>query len=243
VSAPRIDILSIFPELVRPFLEGSLLGAARRDGILDVRVSDLRDFASDRHRSVDDAPYGGGDGMVFTCEPVVAAIEAVRQPGGRIFLTSPRGRLLDQALASELAQTPQLVLVCGRYAGFDERIAEETGAEELSIGDYVLSGGELAALVTTEVVARLVPGVLGNPESVERDSFADGLLEHPVYTRPACFRGRPVPDVLLSGDHAAVERWRRQQALRRTLESRPDLLDSAPLSGDDREHLREIQHD
>jgi tRNA (guanine37-N1)-methyltransferase len=243
VSGPRIDILTIFPELVEPFLGGSVLGAARRGGLLDVRVTDLRDFAKDRHRSVDDAPYGGGDGMVFRCEPVVAAVEAVRQPGASVFLTSPRGRLLDQSLAEELVQSPQLVLVCGRYAGFDERIAEVTGAVELSIGDYVLSGGELVALVITEVVTRLVPGVLGNPTSAERDSFSDGLLEHPLYTRPAEFRGRAVPPVLRSGDHAAVERWRRGQALRRTLDSRPDLLDRAELSSDDRELLREMRHE
>jgi tRNA (guanine37-N1)-methyltransferase len=160
-----------------------------------------------------------------------------------VYLTSPRGRLLDQPLAEKLASAPQIVLVCGRYAGFDERIAEVTGAEELSIGDYVLSGGEIAALVATEVVGRLVPGVLGNPTSSERDSFADGLLEHPLYTRPAEFRGRAVPEVLRSGDHAAVERWRRAQALRRTRDSRPDLLDRAGLSSEDRKLLLEMGHE
>jgi tRNA (guanine37-N1)-methyltransferase len=166
MSGPRIDIVTIFPDLVEHFLEGSLIGAARREGRLDVRVTDLREFAQDRHRTVDDAPYGGGDGMVFRCEPVVAAIEAVRGPGASVYLTSPRGRLLDQPLAEELARAPQIVLVCGRYAGFDERIAEVTGAVELSIGDYVLSGGEIAALVVTEVVGRLhsagrIPGSRG----------------------------------------------------------------------------------
>jgi tRNA (guanine37-N1)-methyltransferase len=243
VSGPRIDILTIFPDLVAPYLEGSVLGAARRKGLLDVRVTDLRDFAEDRHRTVDDAPYGGGDGMVFQCEPVVAAIESVSGPGASVYLTSPRGRLLDQPLAEKLSRAPQVVLVCGRYAGFDERIAEVTGAVELSIGDYVLSGGELAALVITEVVARLVPGVLGNPTSTGQDSFADGLLEHPLYTRPAEFRGRAVPEVLRSGDHAAVDRWRRAQALRRTLDSRPDLLDRAELSSEDRKLLREMGHE
>jgi tRNA (guanine37-N1)-methyltransferase len=243
MSGPRIDIVTIFPDLVEHFLEGSLIGAARREGRLDVRVTDLREFAQDRHRTVDDAPYGGGDGMVFRCEPVVAAIEAVRGPGASVYLTSPRGRLLDQPLAEELARAPQIVLVCGRYAGFDERIAEVTGAVELSIGDYVLSGGEIAALVVTEVVGRLVPGVIGNPASSERDSFADGLLEHPLYTRPAEFRGRAVPEVLRSGDHAAVERWRRAQALRRTRDSRPDLLDRAGLSSEDRKLLLEMGHE
>jgi tRNA (guanine37-N1)-methyltransferase len=243
MSGPRIDILTIFPDLVEHFLEGSLIGAARREGRLEVRVTDLRDFAEDRHRTVDDAPYGGGDGMVFRCEPVVAAIEAVRGPEASVYLTSPRGRLLDQPLAEKLARVPQIVLVCGRYAGFDERIAEVTGAAELSIGDYVLSGGEIAALVATEVVGRLVPGVIGNPTSSERDSFADGLLEHPLYTRPAEFRGRAVPEVLRSGDHAAVERWRRAQALRRTRDSRPDLLDRAGLSSEDRKLLLEMGHE
>ena len=243
MSGPRIDIVTIFPDLVEHFLEGSLIGAARREGRLDVRVTDLREFAQDRHRTVDDAPYGGGDGMVFRCEPVVAAIEAVRGPGASVYLTSPRGRLLDQPLAEELARAPQIVLVCGRFAGFDERIAEVTGAVELSIGDYVLSGGEIAALVVTEVVGRLVPGVIGNPASSERDSFADGLLEHPLYTRPAEFRGRAVPEVLRSGDHAAVERWRRAQALRRTRDSRPDLLDRAGLSSEDRKLLLEMGHE
>lgn len=238
---PRIDVLTLFPELVEPFLKGSVLGAALRDGLVDVRVTDFRAFATDRHRSVDDAPYGGGDGMVLLCEPLVEAVEAVRQPGGRVLALSPRGRVLDHALARELASEPQLVLLCGRYAGFDERILEETGAEELSIGDYVLSGGELAALVVTEAVARLVPGVLGNPASPEQDSFARGLLEHPSYTRPRVFRGREVPDVLLSGDHAAVESWRHRRALALTRERRPDLLHRAELDEGDRRILGELE--
>ncbi len=224
MSGPRIDVLTIFPELVEPFLAGSLLGQAIRRGRLDVRVTDIRRFAGDRHRTVDDAPYGGGDGMVLKCEPVVAAVEAVRQPGGRVLVTSPRGRRLDQALVRQLAGEVQLVLLCGRYAGFDERILDETGAEEISIGDYVLAGGEVAALVLTEAISRLVPGVVGNPESPEHDSFSDGLLEHPLYTRPPEFRGRRVPEVLLSGNHAEIERVRREQALDLTRRRRPDLL-------------------
>ncbi len=192
MSGPRIDVLTIFPELVEPFLAGSLLGQAIRRGRLDVRVTDIRRFAGDRHRTVDDAPYGGGDGMVLKCEPVVAAVEAVRQPGGRVLVTSPRGRRLDQALVRQLAGEAQLVLLCGRYAGFDERILEETRAEEISIGDYVLSGGELPALVLVEALSRLVPGVLGNRSSAELDSFEQGLLEYPSYTRPRSFRGREV---------------------------------------------------
>ena len=224
MAGPRIDILTIFPELVEPFTKGSLLGAALRDGLLEVRVRDIRAWAHDRHRTVDDAPYGGGDGMVMKCEPVVEAVEAVALPGARILALSPRGRLLTQALVAELAGQRQLVVLCGRYAGLDERILEETGAEELSIGDYVLSGGEAAALVLVEAISRLVPGVVGNPDSPERDSFSEGLLEHPLYTRPAEFRGRRVPDVLLSGNHAEIERHRLEQARELTRRRRPDLL-------------------
>lgn len=239
MSGPRIDVLTLFPGLVRPFLEGSLLGQALRAGTLDIAVTDLRDFATDAHRTLDDAPYGGGDGMVLKCEPVVSAIEAVRRPGGRVLLLSPRGRRFDQELARELAKEPQLVLVCGRYAGFDERIGEVVSAEELSIGDYVLAGGELAALVVIEAVTRLVPGVLGNPISAESDSLCGGLLEHPLYTRPRLFRGRAVPDVLVSGDHSAVARWRRAQSLLLTRQRRPDLLRRAALDEEDRRLLGE----
>jgi tRNA (guanine37-N1)-methyltransferase len=225
-AGPRIDVVTIFPELVEHFLGGSLLGQARRDGRIDVRVTDLRSFATDRHHSVDDTPYGGGDGMVLRCEPVVAAVEAVKQPGARVFALCPRGRRFDQALARELASARQLVLVAGRYAGFDDRIFALTGAEPLSIGDYVLAGGELAALVVTEAVTRLVPGVVGNPISAEADSFSAAALEHPLYTRPREFRGLSVPDVLLSGDHAEIARWRESEADRVTRERRPDLLKS-----------------
>ena len=244
-AGPRLDLLTIFPELVAPFLEGSLLGTARRAGTLDIRVTDIRDFATDRHRSVDDAPYGGGDGMVMRCEPVVAAIEAVAGPGAVVLALSPRGRVLDQDRVVELAAERQVVLLCGRYAGFDERILAETGAEELSIGDYVLAGGELAALAVTEAIARLVPGVLGNPDSPLRDSFASrdswgGILEHPAYTRPPVFRNRAVPEVLLSGNHKAIERFRRRDALRLTAQRRPDLIERAKLDEEDRRVLQEI---
>lgn len=235
---PRIDILTLFPDLVEPFLEGSLLGAARRAGRIDVRVHDIRAFTRDRHRSVDDAPYGGGDGMVLKCQPVVAAVETLAQPGARVLAMSPRGRLLDQAGVEALAQEAQLLLLCGRYAGFDERILQETGAEEVSVGDYVLSGGELPALTLTEALTRLLPGVLGNPDSPLRDSHArGGILEHPVYTRPPVFRERPVPEVLLSGNHAEIERFRRAEALRLTRLRRPDLLEKAELSAEDEELL------
>ncbi len=225
-AGPRIDVVTIFPELVEHFLSGSLLGQARRDGLLDVGVTDLRSFSSDRHHTVDDAPFGGGDGMVLKCEPVVAAIEAIARPGARVIALCPRGRRFDQALARELAGERQLVLLCGRYAGFDERIFAATGAEPLSIGDYVLAGGELAALVVTEAVTRLVPGVLGNPISAEADSFSGDRLEYPLYTRPREFRGLGTPEVLLSGNHAEIERWRAREAERLTRERRPDLLES-----------------
>jgi tRNA (guanine37-N1)-methyltransferase len=225
-AGPRIDVVTIFPELVEHFLSGSLLGQARRDGLLDVGVTDLRSFSSDRHHTVDDAPFGGGDGMVLKCEPVVAAIEAIARPGARVIALCPRGRRFDQALARELVGERQLVLLCGRYAGFDERIFAATGAEPLSIGDYVLAGGELAALVVTEAVTRLVPGVLGNPISAEADSFSGDRLEYPLYTRPREFRGLGTPEVLLSGNHAEIERWRAREAERLTRERRPDLLES-----------------
>jgi tRNA (guanine37-N1)-methyltransferase len=241
MTGPRIDILTLLPEVLRPYLGASVLGAAIREGQLDVRLSDLRDFATDRHRTVDDTPFGGGDGMVLKCEPVVAAVEAVRQPEGRVLFLSPRGHLLTHALARELTEESQLVLVCGRYAGFDERLLAVTGGEELSVGDYVLSGGELGALVVTEVVTRLLPGILGNPLSAEIDSFSRGLLEYPLYTRPREFRGHGVPEVLLSGDHGAVERWRREQSLRVTRRRRPDLLRSADLSDTDRKILEELE--
>jgi len=224
MSGPRFDIVTIFPELVEHFLGGSLLGQARRDGTLDVRVTDLRIFTTDRHHSVDDTPYGGGDGMVLRCEPVVAAVEAIADPGARVIALCPRGRRFDQALARELAGERQIVLLAGRYAGFDDRIFALTGAEPLSIGDYVLAGGELAAMVVCEAVTRLVPGVVGNPLSPEADSFSAARLEHPLYTRPREFRGHAVPDVLLSGDHAEIARWREAEAHRVTRERRPDLL-------------------
>jgi tRNA (guanine37-N1)-methyltransferase len=241
MAGPRIDIVTIFPELVEHFLKGSLLGLARRDGIVEVRTTDLRAYATDRQRSVDDEPFGGGDGMVLKCEPVVAAVEALAAPGARIFCLGPRGRIFDQALAEELVEAPQLVLLCGRYAGFDERICEETGAEELSLGDYVISGGEAAALVVTEAVTRLVPGVVGNPASPRADSFSEGLLEHPIYTRPREFRGRRVPEPLLSGNHAQIERFRREESLRLTRERRPELLEVAQLSDEDRKFLEELE--
>ena len=223
----RIDVVTIFPEALEPFLRASLLGKAVERGLLTTTVHNLRNYTSDPHRKVDDEPYGGGPGMVMTAQPFFSAVEALapdREPDApRVVLMSPQGRRFDQAHARELASLEWIVLLCGRYEGVDERVAEHLADEELSIGDYVLAGGEVAALVVIDAVARLVPGVVGDPESVARDSFEDGLLDHPHYTRPALFEGHEVPEVLLSGDHAAIERWRREEAAKRTRLRRPDL--------------------
>jgi tRNA (guanine37-N1)-methyltransferase len=222
----RIDVLTIFPGILEGPLRESLLGRAIEQEVVDVRVHDIRDFAMDRHRQVDDEAYGGGPGMVMKAEPVFAAIESLGEGVRRTILLSPAGRRLDQDFVRELAAEPWLVLICGRYEGVDERVVEGLPAEEVSIGDYVLSGGEVPALVVLEAVTRLVPGVIGREESHQRDSFGHaGLLDHPHYTRPAEFRGMAVPETLLSGDHAAVERWRHEAALDKTRRNRPDLLE------------------
>jgi tRNA (guanine37-N1)-methyltransferase len=229
----RIDVVTIFPGVFGPFLEESILGSALRRGLLAVAVHDLRAWTHDRHRTVDDAPYGGGPGMILKPEPLLAAIEALAGPKGperkaRVVLLSPQGERLDQAGLARLAREEHLVLVCGRYEGVDQRAIDLGVDLELSIGDYVLSGGELPALVVIEGVARLLPGVVGNPESVAADSFQAGLLEGPHYTRPPVFGGLAVPEVLRSGDHAAIARWRAERARERTRRRRPDLLRTAP---------------
>jgi tRNA (guanine37-N1)-methyltransferase len=222
----RIDVVTIFPGIFESPLRESLLGRAIEAGLLDVRVHDLRDSTSDRHRQVDDESYGGGPGMVLKPEPVFAAVESLGAGVRRTLLLSPAGRRLDQDLARELAVEPWLVLICGRYEGVDERVVEGLPAEELSIGDYVVAGGEVPALVVLEAVTRLVPGVIGRGESHEQDSFGDdGVLDHPHYTRPAEFRGMRVPETLLSGNHLEIERWRREAALEKTRRNRPDLLE------------------
>jgi len=217
----RIDILTLFPEMFTGFLDGSLLGAARRDGLIDVRLVDIRDFAEGPHRQVDDRPYGGGPGMLLMPGPVVSCIEATQtdgDPAGHVIMLTPGGRRLDQPLVEELARRERLLLVCGRYEGFDARVRETVGAEEISLGDYVLSGGEVAAMVVVEAVARLIPGVLGDEQSASQDSFSgvDRLVEGPQYTRPREFRGLHVPEVLLSGDHRRIAAWRHEQALAAT---------------------------
>jgi tRNA (guanine37-N1)-methyltransferase len=238
----RVDLLTIFPGFFEGPLATSLVGAARDDGLLDARVHDLRDWSTDRHRSVDDAPYGGGAGMVMRADVLVAAAESIWNdlppgvpvqppmhvaggPRPRTILLTPRGRPLTQSLVRELATEERLVLLCGRYEGIDERVHELVATDEVSIGDYVLMGGEVAAAAIVEAVVRLLPGVLGNAESTVEESFEQGLLEHPLYTRPAELRGHTVPDVLRSGDHGAVAAWRSERALERTREVRPDLLE------------------
>jgi tRNA (guanine37-N1)-methyltransferase len=224
----RIDILTLFPSMFQGPFHESIVARAIAKGILDLRIHNLRDWTTDRHRTVDDAPYGGGAGMVLKPEPLFAAIEALRQPGGQTILLSPQGELFNQALAQELAQLPSMLLVCGHYEGVDERVREHAVDREISIGDYVLSGGEIAAMVVVDAVVRLLPGVLGSPESLREESHTSGLLEYPQYTRPAEFRGWRVPEILLSGNHAAIARWRFEQAVKRTLARRPDLLQKAP---------------
>ena len=216
-------MFTLFPDLVAPWTQASLIGKAARAGVLDLRVHDLRAGASDPHRSVDDSPFGGGAGMVLGPEPVFAAVEAV-DPPRPLLLLGPGGSRFDQAWATQLAAGPGFALLCGRYEGVDQRVADHLVDGELSIGDFVLAGGEVAALAVIEAVARLVPGVMGNEESGRDESFGDGLLEYPHYTRPQVFRGWEVPDVLRSGDHARVARWRRAQALARTQARRPDLI-------------------
>ncbi len=236
----RIDVLTLFPEMFEGPLRASLLGKAQEEGLLEVALTNIRDFATDRHRTVDDAPYGGGPGMVMRCEPMFAAVESLRDRNSleRVILMTPRGRRLTQDVARELAQAPDMVLVCGRYEGLDERISQSLMTDEISIGDYVLSGGELPALVVIEAVSRMLPGVVGDWESVETDSFYDGILGPPQYTRPPEFRGMNVPDVLRNGNHALIERWRRKEALRITRERRPDLL--ANCGPEDRKLLEEL---
>jgi len=236
----RIAVVTVFPQMLDAVTEFGVSGRAVRDGVLDVTAVNPRDFTVDRHRSVDDRPYGGGPGMVMRPEPLAAAIAAARngiESGGPVVYLSPQGRRFDDRRAREMAQLPGMVLLAGRYEGVDERLIESAVDEELSIGDFVLSGGELAALVVIDAVARLLPGTLGHSESAQEDSFADGLLDCPHYTRPELYAGRAVPPVLLSGDHAAIRRWRLQQSLLRTWQRRPDLLRQRGMSEEEQQLL------
>ena len=231
----RIDIVTLFPGMLEAPLAESILGRARARELVDIRVHDLREHATGRHRVTDEAPFGGGGGMILKPEPLAAAIDALRAAGSaeapaRVILLGPAGRRFTQAVAGELVRRPHLVLVCGRYEGVDERVSEQLVDEELSIGDYVLTGGEPAALVVADAVTRLLPGVLGDEDAPAHDSFARGLLEHPQYTRPEVFRGAAVPDVLRSGDHGRIARWRTLMSLWRTWQRRPDLLETADLT-------------
>jgi tRNA (guanine37-N1)-methyltransferase len=242
----KIDIVTIFPAMVRGALEDGVVGRAIERGLLDLVVHDLRDFATDRHRVVDDVPFGGGPGMVLKPEPIFRAVAAIRERRGdpdAIVLTTPDGRRLTHDGAVALSARRHVVLLCGRYEGVDDRVRQALVTDEISIGDYVLSGGELPALVITDAVARLLPGVVGDAQSVAGDTFARGLLDYPQYTRPAEYEGLAVPPVLLSGHHAEIARWRRREALARTLRRRPDLLDEAPLDAEDRRVVQELSED
>lgn len=241
----RFDVFSLFPEVFAPYLQSSILKRAQENGLLEVALHNIRDWTSDRHHVCDDMPYGGGGGMVMKPGPIFASVEAVLgdPPACPLILLSPQGRVFTQALAQELSQQPHLALLCGRYEGIDERVIEHLVTDEISIGDYVLSGGELPALVLIDALTRLLPGALGDPEGAWDDSHATGLLEYPHYTRPPEFRGWAVPEVLLSGDHARISVWRRQQSLLRTRQRRPDLLAKADLSQKDRDFLDSLELD
>jgi tRNA (guanine37-N1)-methyltransferase len=241
----RIDLFTLFPAICHAYLQESILKRAQAAGLLDVQVHNIRDYAEGKHAVTDDLPYGGGGGMVMKPEPVFAAVEATLGPAGSpaqppIILMTPQGRPFTQAVAQELSELPRLALICGRYEGFDERIRLHLATDEISLGDFVLTGGELAALAIVDAVARLRPGVLGDPTGAQDDSHAMGLLEYPHYTRPPSFRDWPVPAVLLSGDHGRIERWRREEALRRTFLRRPDMLLKLELSEADKRFLSQV---
>jgi tRNA (guanine37-N1)-methyltransferase len=241
----QFDVFTLFPDVFGPYLDASIIQRARQNGLLEVHLHNIRDWTTDKHHVCDDLPYGGGGGMVMKPDPIFKAVEGVlgTSPACPVVLLTPQGRLFTQKVAEELAQHPHLALICGRYEGVDERVREHLVTDQISIGDYVLSGGELPALAVIDAVARLIPGVLGDPDGAWDDSHATGLLEYPHYTRPPEFRGWAVPEILLSGDHARIARWRREQALLRTWLHRPDLLDKADLSPKDRQFLAGLEPD
>jgi tRNA (guanine37-N1)-methyltransferase len=239
----RFDVFTLFPDLVKPYFEQSILKRAAANGLLEVQVHDIRAWTSDRHHVTDEPPYGGGGGMVMKPEPIFAAVEGVlgQAPACPVILMTPQGRVFTQKVAQELVQYPRIALLCGRYEGVDERVREHLVTDQVSIGDYVLTGGELPALIVIDALSRLIPGVLGDPDGAADDSHATGLLEYPHYTRPPVFRGWGVPDVLVSGNHASIERWRREQSLLRTRRQRPDMLKSADLTSADRKFLDRLR--
>ena len=239
----QFDVFTLFPEIFPTYLKSSILQRASQRGLIDVRVHNIRTYTHDRHHTTDDVPYGGGGGMVLKPEPVFEAVESIsgQGAGSPIILLTPQGRVFNQSIALELSRHEKIALICGRYEGVDERIRGHLVTDEISIGDYVLTGGELPALILMDAVARLLPGVLGDPDGATDDSHASGLLEYPHYTRPPEYRGESVPEILLSGDHAKIAKWRREQSLLRTLERRPDLLEKADLSEDDRKYLSELK--
>ena len=240
----RIDIFTIFPEMFESPFNASIIKRAREKGLVEIRTHNIRDYATDKHKTTDDAPYGGGGGMVMKPEPIFRAVESVRgEDECPVILLSPQGRLFKQAVAEELAREERLMFICGRYEGVDERVRQYLATDEISIGDYVLSGGELPAMVIVDAVVRLLPGALGYERSAIEDSHATGLLEGPHYTRPLEFRGWRAPDILRSGHHAKVAEWRRRQSLLRTLQRRPDLLATAPLTEKERAWLREMGYE
>jgi len=238
----RFDVFTLFPQAMQPYFEISMLQKAQEHGLLEAHFHDIRTWTTDKHHVTDDAPYGGGGGMVMKPEPVFTAMEAVlgAPPDCPVILMTPQGRVFNMQIARELAVHPRLALVCGRYEGVDERIREHLVTDEISIGDYVVTGGELPALIVMDAVARFIPGVLGDPDGAMDDSHASGLLEYPHYTRPPEFRGWSVPEVLLNGNHAVIQKWRRRQSLVRTLKRRPDLLEKADLSDEERAFLKKI---
>jgi tRNA (guanine37-N1)-methyltransferase len=239
------DVFTLFPETFTPYLQASILQKAAERGLVEIVLHNIRDWAHDKHHTTDDTPYGGGGGMVMKPEPVFEAVESVLgpKPVCPVILLTPQGRVFNHAIAEELVQHERIALLCGRYEGVDERIRTGLVSDEISIGDYVLTGGELPAMIVIDAVSRLIPGVLGDPDGAADDSHATGLLEYPHYTRPPEFRGQAVPEILLSGDHAKIEKWRREQSLLRTLARRPDLLKSAPLTTADIKFLKEQGHD
>jgi tRNA (guanine37-N1)-methyltransferase len=239
----QFEVFTLLPEVFPPYLESSILQRARQRGLIDVRVHNIRDYTHDRHHTTDDTPYGGGGGMVMKPEPVFEAVESVLgvPPPVPVILLTPQGRVFTQRIAQDLARHERIALLCGRYEGVDERIREHLVTDELSVGDYVLTGGELPALLVIDAVSRLLPGVLGDPTGAEDDSHSMGLLEYPHYTKPPEFRGWKVPEILLSGDHRKIEKWRREQALQRTLKKRPDMIEKAELSEADKRFLENLK--